>query len=87
MQVVEDVFQRADEIAAKHHQRGWFRNAPVETAARIRLRTAIYNAVMEERERCARIAEGQMGNTLALLTDPIQSSAAFNISQGIRGAS
>lgn len=85
MQVIEDVFQRADEIAGRHAQRNWL--SGVCLGSKIRLRTAIYNVVMEERERCARIAEGQMGNTTALLTDPIQSLAAFNISQGIRGRS
>jgi len=37
-----------------------------------------------EREACANIADGQLRNTNALLTAPIQSSAAYQIGVAIR---
>lgn len=41
-------------------------------------------AVKEEREACAKIADGQLLNTNALLVYPIQSSAAYEIGCAIR---
>lgn len=41
-------------------------------------------AVLIEREACARIADSQLLNTNALLTAPIQSSAAYQIGVSIR---
>ena len=38
----------------------------------------------KEREACARIADSQLLNTNALLTAPIQSSAAYQIGVSIR---
>jgi len=38
----------------------------------------------DEREACARIADSQLLNTNALLTAPIQSSAAYQIGVSIR---
>jgi len=38
----------------------------------------------KEREACARIADSQLRNTNALLTAPIQSSAAYQIGVSIR---
>jgi hypothetical protein len=45
---------------------------------------AIKAAVLAEREACARIADSQLLNTNALLTAPIQSSAAYQIGVSIR---
>jgi len=45
---------------------------------------AIKAAVLIEREECARIADSQLLNTNALLTAPIQSSAAYQIGVSIR---
>ena len=45
---------------------------------------AIKAAVLIEREACARIADSQLLNTNALLTAPIQSSAAYQIGVSIR---
>ena len=41
-------------------------------------------AQAEEREACAKIADSQLRNTNALLTAPIQSSAAYQIGVAIR---
>jgi len=45
---------------------------------------AIKAAVLIEREACAKIADSQLLNTNALLTAPIQSSAAYQIGVSIR---
>ena len=42
------------------------------------------SGVVAEREACARIADSQLFNTNALLTAPIQSSAAYQIGVSIR---
>lgn len=84
MNVVEDVFATAEDIAARHAQRKFLSGTCL--AAKIRLRAAVYNAVMAERERCARAAESQYGNTDNLLSVPPQSSAARKIANLIRGA-
>jgi hypothetical protein len=44
----------------------------------------IDEAVKQEREACANIADSQLRNTNALLTAPIQSSAAYQIGVAIR---
>lgn len=41
----------------------------------------------DEREACAKIADSQLRNTNALLTAPIQSSAAYQIGVAIRARS
>jgi hypothetical protein len=41
-------------------------------------------AIEKEREACAHIADGQLRNTNALLTAPLQSSAAYQIGVSIR---
>jgi hypothetical protein len=41
-------------------------------------------AVAKEREACAKIADSQLFNTNALLTAPMQSSAAYQIGVSIR---
>ena len=40
--------------------------------------------ILAEREACAKIADSQLRNTNALLTAPIQSSAAYQIGVAIR---
>jgi hypothetical protein len=42
------------------------------------------NAAYKEREACAKIADSQLFNTNALLTAPMQSSAAYQIGVSIR---
>jgi hypothetical protein len=49
-----------------------------------RMKQEIKSAVLAEREACANIADSQLRNTNALLTAPIQSSAAYQIGVAIR---
>ena len=48
------------------------------------IQMAIEEAVLAEREACAKIADSQLFNTNALLTAPMQSSAAYQIGVSIR---
>jgi len=48
------------------------------------LMALVERVVAEEREACAKIADSQLLNTNALLTAPIQSSAAYHIGVSIR---
>ncbi len=48
------------------------------------LDVGLEKAVLAEREACAKIADSQLFNTNALLTAPMQSSAAYQIGVSIR---
>lgn len=45
----QDVFEIAHEIANKHVKRGWFESETSAIVREIRLRQAIYDAIVEER--------------------------------------
>lgn len=47
------IFQVAGALAHKHTRRGWFESHRAALAREIRLRTAIYNALMDAKERHA----------------------------------
>jgi hypothetical protein len=49
-----------------------------------RLKLEVEAAVLAERKACANIADSQLFNTNALLTAPLQSSAAYQIGVSIR---
>jgi len=57
---------------------------PMSLWSKAGLEAEIRKAVEAEREACARIADSQLFNTNALLTAPIQSSAAYQIGVSIR---
>jgi hypothetical protein len=51
MTIDERLFWIADEIAQKHTKRRWFESLSSATVRKIRLRTAIYNAMASEAAR------------------------------------
>ena len=57
---------------------------PILVIGELEAFTMVGEAIKEEREACAKIADSQLLNTNALLVHPMKSSAAYQIGCAIR---